>query len=164
MPNMNLAPRTRLSWTLQIRQQAPELFLAITDRSTYTDLAFRRHHKTLGPTLHIFSDKALSDAVCQSLSSRGSKTGEKYASMGSGLELPNIGKIKVLSDEKAVLTLSKIPYSGIGLTFQSFFHHRITVITLPCQIISQACRQIFVRFDLHRLPGTPGAGRSSWAE
>ena len=81
MPNMNLAPRTRLSWTLQIRQQAPELFLTITDGSTYTDLAFRRHHKTLGPTLYIFSGKDLSDAICQSLSPRESKTDEKNASM-----------------------------------------------------------------------------------
>ena len=44
-------------------------------------------------------------------------------------ELPNIGEVKVLSNEKAMIVLSRTQYNGIGLTFQSFLKDRITAMT-----------------------------------
>ena len=45
------------------------------------------------------------------------------------LELPNIGEVKILSNEKAVSVLSRTQHNGIGLTFQPFLNDRITVMT-----------------------------------
>lgn len=84
--------------------------------------------------------------------------------MCSRHELPNIGEIEILCDQKASVTLGPIPDNLIRLAVDPLVFNRIGFMAERGKDPYQRGGQILVQFDFHAATGTGGNGRSSSAE
>jgi len=92
------------------------------------------------------------------------QTNQKNARMRSRSELPDIGKIQVLSDQESGFRLCRLPYFSIAVTRETLV---VGGVHIMAEVLQRGCkvqRQILVQLDLHRKSGMAGVGKSSSAE
>ncbi len=84
--------------------------------------------------------------------------------VSAGSKLPDIGEIKILSDQETAIALCAIPNDLIGPAIDPLVLNRVGLMAERCEDAHQRGRQVFIQLDLHAATGTGGNGRSSSAE
>src|ERR1039458_2580046 len=84
--------------------------------------------------------------------------------MGSRSETLRVGEVHVLGNQETCLALRSLPDDWIGLACDSLFHNGVDIVAHRSQPWGQQRGQILIEFDLHRIWGMAGTGRSSSAD
>src|ERR1019366_10565363 len=77
---------------------------------------------------------------------------------------PSVGKIHILGNQEPTFALGDFPDGLIETTFQAFIPNGLDVVPKECQPRGKTSGQILIEFDLHRIWGMAGTGRSSSAD
>jgi len=84
--------------------------------------------------------------------------------VSAGSKLPDIGEIKILSDQETAIALGAIPDDLIGPAIDTFILNCVGFMAERNEDAHQRVGQVLIQLDLHAATGTGGNGRSSSAE
>jgi hypothetical protein len=79
-------------------------------------------------------------------------------------ELPSVRKVEVLGDQESPLTLCGVPDVRIWMSCWLFFENGMDVMTQISEDGTKNTRNILIQFEIHRMRGVSGVGKSSSAE
>ena len=123
------------------------------------DFVIGHHHKTAFKQFDFHSAKRSEYPLVKGEAAGLLETQEHDSAMGSRLELPNIGEVKILGDEKAAFLLTSPPNVRIACSNKVFGNDRIRVVTHAAQRDRKRIREVFIQFHLHPV-GTGSDGGS----